>query len=288
MSLILLAVVVLAWGFSWYAITLQVSEASALVALAYRFLIAATTMCVGLIAFGRWRLVPLSDQKWIFAMGFCLFSMNFLCFYLAAPYLPSGLLSVIFATAAVFGAFNAWLFFDKALEARILIAATLGVVGLSLLLHPEIDASEASAAPWWAIALPFVGTMLFSLGNVLSARLSEKYALPNLVGQGMVWGALILVALCLLVGEEFVAPASTVFWAGVLYLALIASLLAFLTYLALINRVGAARASFATVLFPIVAMLVSTWAEGYAWSPMSVLGLAMALGGAAIAFARVA
>lgn len=286
MSYLLLAAVVFAWGFSWYAIVLQVGEVSALVSVTYRFILAAAAMCAGLVVAGRWRLIPLRDQKWLAVLGICLFSANFVCFYVAALYLPSGILSVVFASAAIFGAINARLFFGKPLEGAVLIAAVLGLTGLALLLFPEITRSQADRGPWWATALPFVATYLFSLGNIVSARLSQSYALPNIVGQGMAWGALVLVILCLLSGEDFVLPASPVYWGGMVYLALVSSVLAFLTYLTLVNRVGTARASYATVLFPIVAMIVSTWAEGYQWTSLSVLGLSMALGGTFLVFAR--
>ena len=286
MSLILLAIVVFAWGFSWYAITLQVAEASALISLTYRFILAALIMCAGLIATGKWQAIPWRHQPWLLALGFCLFSMNFLSFYLAASHLTSGLMSVIFSTAAIFGAFNAWLYFRAPLEARVLGAALLGTGGLYLLLRPEIHGNDTASAPWWAIALPFVGTYLFSLGNLISARLTKTHTLPNVIGQGMVWGAMLLVLLCFAFKETWILPNSPLFWGGVIYLALVSSLLAFLTYLALVNRVGAASASYATVLFPIVAMFVSTAAEGYVWTMPAVIGLTMALGGTYLIFAR--
>jgi len=106
------------------------------------------------------------------------------------------------------------------------------------------------------------------------------------IGQGMIWGALILVLFSIVFGEQWVIPQSGSFWAGLVYLALVSSLLAFITYLALVNRVGPARASYATVLFPIVAMMVSTAAESYTWTAQSIAGLAMALGGTYLIFAR--
>lgn len=289
MSFVLLAIVVFAWGFSWYAITLQVSEASALLSLTYRFILAAITMCAGLVITRKWSFIPPRDQPWLIALGFCLFSMNFLSFYLAAYYLTSGLMSVIFSTAAIFGAINAWIFFRSKLEVRVIAAALLGVLGLYLLLRPEIhgaQTTESATNAWWAIVLPFVGTYLFSLGNLISARLTRQYTLPNIIGQGMIWGAVILVLFCLVFGESWVLPPSLLFWSGVVYLALVSSILAFVTYLALVNRVGPARAAYATVLFPIVAMLVSTAAEGYEWTSLSILGLLMALSGTLLIFVQ--
>jgi len=286
MSYILLAIVVFAWGFSWYAITLQVSEASALISLTYRFILAAVIMCVGLVVTRRWRTIPWRHQPWVFALGCCLFSMNFLSFYLAANYLTSGLLSVIFSTAAIFGALNAWLWLRNSLELRVVVAALVGTFGLYLLLRPEIHGSGTSVKVWWTIVLPFVGTYLFSLGNIISTRLAKTYSLPNIIGQGMTWGAVILILFSLIFNQDWVIPSSSLFWSGVVYLALVSSILAFFTYLALVNRVGPARAAYATVLFPIVAMLVSTAMENYQWTPLSVAGLVLVLGGTVLIFSQ--
>ncbi len=286
MPLFLLFVVVLAWGFSWYGIVLQVDEASALIALTYRAILAAVLMCLGLIVTGKWQLIPWRDQFWLIALGFCLFSMNFLAFYIAATQLTSGLLAVIFSTAAIFGAINARIFLDSAFEVQVLIAGVLGSVGLYLLLRPEIHGAQTTSVDWWAIALPIAGTYLFSLGNMITARLSKLYTLPNIIGQGMVWGALLLTLLSLVLSETWVMPPSVLFWGAVVYLALISSILAFITYLALLKRVGPARASYATVLFPIVAMLVSTFAESYVWTLAAFVGLLLALGGTVLIFYR--
>lgn len=286
LSYVLLGLVVFAWGFSWFAITLQVGEVSALIAVAYRFIIAAAVMCAGLVVTGRWQFVPWRHQPLVALMGACLFSMNFVSFYAAAPYLPSGVLSVIFATAALFGALNAWLFMGQRPEPKVLLAAVLGLTGLTMLLWPEISGDAQRSVPWWAVALPFLGTYLFSIGNVASAKLSKSYSLPNLVGQGMVWGMILLIILSLVSGQEFKLPASYQFWIGAVYLALIASLLAFLAYLALVNSIGTARASYSTVLFPIVAMVISALFEGYEWTIWSTLGLTLALGGTFLSFGR--
>ncbi len=286
MPILLLFVVVLSWGFSWYAMVLQVADASALLSLTYRAILAAVLMCAGLVVTRKWRSIAWQDQVWLALLGFCLFSMNFLSFYIAANYLTSGLLAVIFSTAAIFGAINARLFLRSAFEAHVLLAGVMGTIGLYLLLRPEIHDVSATSVDWWAIALPLAGTYLFSLGNLISMRLAKTYSLPNIIGQGMAWGALILTLLCLVTRETWVIPPSGLFWGGVVYLAVVSSLLAFITYLSLLKRVGPARASYATVLFPIVAMLVSTVAESYIWTVSAIIGLCLALGGSFLIFYR--
>ena len=60
---------------------------------------------------------------------------------------------------------------------------------------------------------------------------------------------------------------------------LLSTLLAFAVYLTLLGRIGAARAGYATVIFPIIALLISTVTEGYQWTVLSLVGLILVLVG---------
>ena len=56
-------------------------------------------------------------------------------------------------------------------------------------------------------------------------------------------------------------------------------MLAFGVYFTLLGRIGAARAGYTTVMYPVVALIVSTFAENYHWTLLAVLGLAAVLAG---------
>ena len=57
-------------------------------------------------------------------------------------------------------------------------------------------------------------------------------------------------------------------------------------YLTLIQRIGADRAAYTTVLFPIVALGLSTWLEDYRWTPLAAAGVALVLLGNVIVLMR--
>ena len=67
------------------------------------------------------------------------------------------------------------------------------------------------------------------------------------------------------------------------YLSLAGTALAFGLYLALIQRIGASRAAYTSVLFPVVALAVSTLFEAYAWSLPAIVGLLVLMAGNALA-----
>ena len=57
-----------------------------------------------------------------------------------------------------------------------------------------------------------------------------------------------------------------VYWAGLLYLALPASVLTFSLYYPVVRKIGPAKAAYSSVVVPIIAMGFSTWLEHYQWT----------------------
>ena len=76
------------------------------------------------------------------------------------------------------------------------------------------------------------------------------------------------------------------YWLGILYLALFASVLTFSLYYPVVRRIGPAKASYSSVIVPIIAMGFSTWIEDYRWTGLTIAGALLALGGMAAAMAR--
>jgi drug/metabolite transporter (DMT)-like permease len=70
---------------------------------------------------------------------------------------------------------------------------------------------------------------------------------------------------------------------GVGWLGLAGSVVTFPLYFTLIQRMGAGRAAYTSVLIPVIAMLISTLVEGYRWSALSIIGALLAVAGMAIA-----
>jgi len=60
----------------------------------------------------------------------------------------------------------------------------------------------------------------------------------------------------------------------------------FVLYFEVIQRIGAEKAAYATVLFPLVALVVSTFAEDHRWTPLALAGVPLALAGNALVLWR--
>ncbi len=81
-------------------------------------------------------------------------------------------------------------------------------------------------------------------------------------------------------------PPNQTYLAALVYLSVIGSVVGFTTYLMLVSRIGSQKAAYATVLFPVVALTLSSLYEDYHFTPLAMVGLALTLAGNAVMFAR--
>ena len=216
----------------------------------------------------------------------CLFCLNFVGLYTATSLIPSGLVSVIFSLASIFNAINARLFFRERISPRTFLAGGLGVAGLVLLFWHDL-ALALDPATLRGIGWAVLGTAFFSWGNMASRRNTMLGVTPvtaNAWGMGI--GALCLLALLAATGQPLVVPQGGTYWVALAYLSVIGSVVGFTAYLMLVGRIGSAKAGYATVLFPIVALTASTLFEGYEWTALSILGVVLACLGNVVMFRK--
>jgi drug/metabolite transporter (DMT)-like permease len=95
----------------------------------------------------------------------------------------------------------------------------------------------------------------------------------------MAFAAVLALLIALGLGKQLDFSLRTDYVLSLLYLALFGSAIAFGCYLALLKLIGAARASYSSVLFPVVALLISTAFEGYRWTMPAAAGILLTLAG---------
>jgi drug/metabolite transporter (DMT)-like permease len=276
----LYAVVVVAWGFSWIAMHYQVGVVAPEVSVVWRFLLAAPLMfALAAVRGERLRFAP-RDHLALLGLGVALFCTNFALFYYGAKWIPSGLLAVIFSLASVLNGGLGALVLGAALDRRVVLGGTLGVCGVAAMFSSQLAGTQLDPKVLLGLALCVGGTVSFCVGNLISARLQRRNV-PVVAGSawGMLYGAAALALWAALRGQPFILEPTVSYLAGLAYLALIASVLAFACYLTLLGRIGVARAAYVTVMLPVVALAVSTVLEGYRWTIPAWLGLAAVLTG---------
>ena len=287
MNALLYGLVVLIWGTTWIAIFLQQGPVAAPVSIFWRFAVASATIMIVLLALGRLRKMVLRDHLFCMVQGCCVFCFNFWCFYTAAAYINTGLESVIFSMAVLYNAINSFIFFGQRPPARFGIAAVLGMLGIITLFWDDLLASGWSQELLLGIGLSALGTYGFSLGNMISLR-HQRNGLETMTTNAwaMTYGTLVMGAIALIRGDNFTPEWTVSYMGALLYLAIFGSVIAFGAYFTLVGRIGAGKAAYSTLLFPLVALSISTIYEGYVWHMNGIAGIVLILTGNMVMFTK--
>lgn len=287
MNALLYSAVVLIWGTTWIAITMQQGSVPVTQSIFYRFVIATLTMLIILLVSRRLRRIALRDHLFCVIQGMCVFGFNFYCFYQAAAYISSGLESVIFSMAVLFNAVNGLIFFRQRLNPNFIPASILGLTGIVALFWHDLMATQLQPELLKGIGLSLLGTYGFSLGNMISSR-HQRRGLDVLSTNtyAMSYGAILMGVIAWAQHGSFTLELSAHYLGALFYLAIFGSAIAFALYFSLVGRIGANAAAYSTLLFPLVALTLSTVYESYQWHANAVLGLILILLGNLVMFSR--
>ncbi|WLQ11609.1 EamA family transporter [Hahella aquimaris] len=271
---------ILVWGTSWIAIHMQLGEVPILTSIFYRFAIAALLLLPALFLLKKIQKTQPVDHLWFAGQGLCFFSLNFLCFYHATQYIPSGIVAIIFSTVLLFNSVNRWLFLRQSTSQSEFIGITFGIVGIVLLFWRELTQQNFGADFFTGMLFALLGTLIFSLGNMISVRNGAKGITP-LTGNGysMAYGAVVLLLAVFATDTPLRFSFTSQYIFSLLYLAIFASVLGFTIYLTLVNKIGINKAAYCMVAFPVVAILISTLFEDYQWDATTFSGVGVIIFG---------
>ncbi len=282
--------VTLIWGSTWIVIHSQLALVPPAWSVAYRFMLAGGVMlalCL-LRADLRAQLRAFAPRDHGFALVVALmqFSLNFNLVYAAQRHLTSGLVALLFALLIVPNAVLGAVFLGQRLTPRFLLGSAVAIVGLTLLFGRDLLAarSDGRAELLIGLGLALLSVLSASIGNVMQAtERGRAMAVTPTLALAMSYGSLFNIAYAWISAGPPRFVVSPAYIAGLLYLGLIASVLAFSLYYRLLRNIGPAAAAYTSVLVPILAMALSTLFEGYVWSLAAAAGAALAITGMIVA-----
>lgn len=277
--------VTLIWSSTWIVIKDQIGTVPSPWSVTYRFGIAAAAMFVVARASGADLRLGGRGHTLALAVGVPQFALNFNFVYAAEHYVTSGLVAVVFALLMVPNALFARLFFGQPVSRRFLVGSSVALAGVALLFVQEMRNSPVpTAATLTGIGFTLLGVLGASTANVLQlAEGIRSRPLPALLAWAMLYGAILDAGIAFTLHGPPVVEARIGYWAGVIYLGLVATALTFPLYFNIIRQIGPGRAAYSSVLIPILAMAISTVAEGYRWSLLAAAGGVLALVGLVVA-----
>jgi drug/metabolite transporter (DMT)-like permease len=272
------------WGSTWIVITGQIGEYPASWSVAYRFAIAAPAMFALALVTGKSLALGRAGHALAMLIGLFQFCGNFQFVYRAELHLTSGIVAVMFSLMIVSNAVLGQLILRQTVTRRFYVGGVVALSGIALLLLHEARMSPLDGNVGLGVALGLGGILSASLANVLQAhRSGAGLPMASLLAWAMLYGTGFNAVIGLIETGLPALPRDPAFWAGTAYLALAGSVVTFPLYYTLIRRIGAGRAAYQNILVIIIAMIISTFLEGYRWSPLAVAGGVLAVAGMVVA-----
>jgi len=276
------------WGSTWIVIRDQLGTVPPQWSVTYRFVVAAIAMA--LVAIWKGDSLRLGPRGLVAAafLGFTQFCVNFNAVYLAERHITSGVVATVFALLLIPSSLLAWALLGQRPSRRFALSSLVAVAGIGLLFVHELREHPADRSQILAgIGLTLIGMVGASVANVVQARPEvRRFPLYALLAWSMASGALIDGSIAFAMTGPPVFDPRPGYWLGVLYLALLASVLTFSLYYPVVRRIGPGKAAYSSVLVPIIAMGFSTAFEDYRWTGLTIAGAVLALGGMVAALGR--
>lgn len=276
------------WGSTWFVITGQIDGVPAAWSVFYRFALA--TPALFLVAFLMKRRLKLTAPEHRLAMlvGLFQFSGNFLFVYHAELYVTSGIVAMMFGLLMVPNSLLARLFIGERTSGGFWIGSGVAIVGVSLLLLHEWRANPNAGVVGGnvglGIILAMLGILAASVANVIQANPTGRgVPMVSLLAWAMLYGTLFDLGFAFLTAGPPPFPTSANYWGGIVYLALIGSVITFPLHYNLVREIGAGRTAYNSILTISVAMLISTLFEDYRWTTLTASGMVLAVVGMVLA-----
>jgi len=216
-----------------------------------------------------------------------MYSIGYIFVYHAERYIVSGLVAVGYSATPLLSMLGLRLFFGQRVTARMALGSLSGLVGIALVFWPELGRLAQSRG----VALGAVFTLLAVLVTTAGGLIAHRNHLRRLHGwPTMAWsmgyGGAASLVIALALGRTLSFEWSPAYLLSLLYLTVFGSILGFAGFLTLLGRIGAARTSYIGVMVPIVALVVSSLFEGFAWHALTLAGIGVSVAGNVLVLRR--
>jgi drug/metabolite transporter (DMT)-like permease len=276
LRLVMLAAI---WGGSFLFMRISAPVLGPAWLIEFRVLLAALFLALVALAL-RKRAAPLQlRQHWkhYLILGFFNSALPFVLFAFAARTLTASVLSVLNATAPMWGAIIGAIWTRKLIEARTAVGLVLGTAGVALLVGFDRVSTQPGAG--LALAAALAAALSYSIAS-LYARSARSVA-PFANAHGSMWASALLVLPVLPFFPATGAPTPAIA-ASVVALGVLCSGIAYLIYFRLIEEIGPTSALTVTFLNPVFGILWGALFLGEVVGWYTVAGSAIVLAGTAL------
>ena len=275
------------WGTTWIAINYQIGEMAPALAVAIRFSIAALIL-------GAWcwhKRLSMRFEKHLhyklLLLGIFFYTLDYSLLYAAQHHIISALLALLSSTIIYVNVVLRRILLGKPIRMEVVIGATFGMFGIGLIFIPEFESMSLQEGILIGLLLAMGSFLSASIGNIISERIFDQ-GMPVVQVNffAMAYSLPFTYSFALYTADTIQLPSVLSFYLALLYLAVFGSVLAFGAYMKLIQQIGSDKAAYTVLVYPLVALLISTVFEGYQWQVISAVGVLAVLFGNAIAMGK--
>jgi drug/metabolite transporter (DMT)-like permease len=178
--------------------------------------------------------------------------------YLSAQYLSSGLISLVFGMSPILSGLLANKILGESKFNKIKkLALTIAIIGLGIVCSDSISLNSNS---WPGLVLILMAVSFFSLSGVLNKSITINiHPLATTVGGLTVTIPLFILAWYFLDGQLPIAQWQIRSMAAIVYLGVFGSLIGFVGYFYILQKLSATTVSLVTLMTPIIAVLLGVY-----------------------------
>lgn len=278
-----LIIVWIVWGSTYVGILFATETIPPYVAMGSRFLVAFIIMALITGAFRGWSALRVTRRQFASAsfMGVALLGVGLGTVGLAQDYVPTGVMALIIASAAL--TIVVWRVITGDRPARLtLVGVVVGLMGVGWMLLPggtrPVSGTDGDVVFWSLLIL--IASIVWATTSFFSARLPKPADSFALTTYELLSGGIALTVVGLIIGERIdLSAISGRSWAGWIFLVTAGSVLAFTSFTWLINNAPISLASTYAYVNPAVAVLLGLLLYSEVLTSDVVIGLTVVLGG---------
>jgi len=278
-----LIIVWIVWGSTYVGILFATETIPPYVAMGSRFLVAFIIMALITGIFRGWSALRVTRRQFASAsfMGVALLGVGLGTVGLAQDYVPTGVMALIIASAAL--TIVVWRVITGDRPARLtLVGVVVGLMGVGWMLLPggtrPVSGTDGDVVFWSLLIL--IASIVWATTSFFSARLPKPADSFALTTYELLSGGIALTVVGLIIGERIdLSAISGRSWAGWIFLVTAGSVLAFTSFTWLINNAPISLASTYAYVNPAVAVLLGLFLYSEVLTSDVVIGLTVVLGG---------
>ena len=280
LPVVVFSLLCLIWGSTWMAIKIGLEDSPPFLSAGLRFVIAGAILV--LIIKGKRLSLSFEPRVWrLMVLTGVLIGLGYGAVYWGEKRIPSGLTAVLFATLPLFVAiFSHLAIRDEKLNFTKVAGILIGFGGVVLIFYDNLTVETTK---WLGYTSLLFSSAVMAAGSVLVKRDLTHVNPMVLTGVQMAIAAVLLLFIGAIresVRDFLVTPNSM---GALLYLSIIGTVIAFVIYYWLMQRIQVTRVSLIVLITPLVAIFLGWSLLGEGLNIKMIAGSVLVLGGVTIA-----